>query len=95
MKDQELPDRSVELWKKMIPLAVIFFCASFNLTILQNLRDSIVVTAGGAEVLPFLSAYCVLPASIVFFGYYSRITSVVPAKRVFYLALVPLLAAYL
>ena len=36
---------------QVLPLGLIFFAASFNLTILQSLKDSIVVVAGGAETL--------------------------------------------
>ena len=28
----------LSLWQKLVPLAVIFFCASFNLTLLANLK---------------------------------------------------------
>lgn len=30
-----LPEPAVQLWQKVVPLGLIFFCASFNLTILQ------------------------------------------------------------
>lgn len=30
-----LPEPAVQLWQKVLPLGMIFFCASFNLTILQ------------------------------------------------------------
>lgn len=30
-----LPEPAIELWHKVVPLGLIFFCASFNLTILQ------------------------------------------------------------
>lgn len=66
----ELPTPPISLWQKCIPLALVFFCASFNLTILQNLKDAIVVTAAGAEALPFLASFCVLPASLAFFFAY-------------------------
>ena len=117
----ELPAPPISLWQKCIPLAIVFFCASFNLvrcrpactlrcqiqqifcslthttcklctvpepyrrstlvdhllmggsalqTILQNLKDAIVVTAAGAEALPFLASFCVLPASLLFFFAY-------------------------
>lgn len=36
------------LWQKLVPLALIFFCASFNLTILANLKDAIVSLAATA-----------------------------------------------
>jgi ATP/ADP translocase len=62
----------VKLWQKLLPLALIFFCASFNLTILANLKDAIVVTSAGAEALPFLASFCVLPASLAFFYIYGE-----------------------
>ena len=81
------------LWK-VVPLGILFFCASFNLTLLQNMRDALIVTSGGAEQLPFLAAYCVLPCSIAFFVYYNRLRDSVRPERVFYAAIAPLLTAY-
>ena len=37
----------------------------------QNMKDSIVVTGIGAEALPFLEAWGVLPASVGFFMLYA------------------------
>ena len=68
-------DPPVKLWQKLLPLALIFFCASFNLTILANLKDAIVVTSAGAEALPFLASFCVLPASLAAFYLYGEATS--------------------
>lgn len=34
-----LPEPAIELWHKVVPLGMIFFCASFNLTILQVRSD--------------------------------------------------------
>lgn len=65
-------DPPVKLWQKLLPLALIFFCASFNLTILANLKDAIVVTSAGAEALPFLASFCVLPASLASFFLYGE-----------------------
>lgn len=41
--------------------------------VLQSLKDAIVVTAGGAETLPFLASFCVLPASLAFFVLYGKL----------------------
>ena len=68
-------DPPVKLWQKLLPLALIFFCASFNLTILANLKDAIVVTSAGAEALPFLASFCVLPASLASFFLYGEATA--------------------
>jgi len=42
--------------KKLMPLAMIFFCILFNYTILRDTKDVLMVTArgSGAEVIPFL-----------------------------------------
>jgi hypothetical protein len=42
---------------------------------LQSLKDAIMVTAGGAEALPFLASFCVLPASVAFFVLYGKLVS--------------------
>jgi ATP/ADP translocase len=76
--EASLPE-PVTLWQKLFPLALIFFCASFNLTILQNLRDAIMVTAAGAETLPFLASLGVLPASLAFLSVYGRLVERLPA----------------
>lgn len=84
----------LQIWMKVLPLGLIFFVASFNLTILQNLKDAIMVTTAGAETLPFLASCIVLPASLGFFMLYGKMVEALPAKTVFYAALSPLLAFY-
>jgi hypothetical protein len=51
-----LPEPAIELWHKVVPLGLIFFCASFNLTILQvsarapgGWRAEVVAAAGRAH----------------------------------------------
>ncbi len=70
---------AASLCPQVLPLGLIFFCASFNLTILQSLKDAIMVTAGGAETLPFLASFCVLPASLAFFVLYGKLVRGAPA----------------
>eukprot|EP00798_Chlamydomonas_sp_ICE-L_P001454 gene1454-32830_t len=57
--------------RKLGVLGLMFFISCFNYTILQSLKDALVVTEIGAEALPFLGAYGVFPGSIIFFMYYS------------------------
>jgi hypothetical protein len=47
--------------------------ATVNYTILQSLRDAVIVTSCGAEALPFINGFCVLPASLAFFLYYDKL----------------------
>lgn len=57
-------------------------------------QDSIVVTSMGAETLPFLSAFGVLPASLAFFVVYNKLVAKLPPKLVFAAAVTPLAAFY-
>lgn len=84
----------LSLWQKVLPLGAVFFAASFNLTILANLKDAIMVTAAGAETLPWLSSCAILPASVAFFVYYAAAAERLPSRAVFYAAVAPLLALY-
>lgn len=56
------------LKEKFLPMFVLFFCLSFVNTILDSLKDTLVITAagGGAEVIPYLTVYAVLPSSVLF-----------------------------
>ena len=84
----------LKLWQKVFPLGVIFFGASFNLAVLHALKDAIMVTAAGAETLPFLASLVVLPASLGFFVLYGRMVEALPSRTVFYAAITPLVAFY-
>ena len=86
---------SLSLWQKVIPLGAIFFAASFNLAILQSLKDSIMVTTAGAETLPFLASFVVLPSSLAFFVMYGRMVEALPSRMVFYVAFLPLVSFYI
>ena len=45
--------------KKFLPMFLMLFFVCFNYTILRNLKDTLVVTYSGAEVLPFIKV-CLL-----------------------------------
>lgn len=51
----------------------LFFCLSFINTMLDSLKDTLVITAagGGAFVIPYLTVYAVLPISVVFLVVFS------------------------
>ena len=51
--------------KKFLPLTFMMFFILFNYTILRNTKDTLVITASGPEVIPFLKAVVILPFSIL------------------------------
>ncbi|KAI8467681.1 MAG: TLC ATP/ADP transporter-domain-containing protein [Monoraphidium minutum] len=61
------------MWRRFLPMLSLFFCLSFTNTLLDSLKDTLVITApgGGASVIPFLTVYAVLPCSVAFLLLYS------------------------
>lgn len=71
---QELLVKFTGLWRSFLPMLSLFFCLSFINTILDSLKDTLVITAvgGGAFVIPYLTVYAVLPISVVFLFLYAK-----------------------
>lgn len=61
------------LWKTFLPMCTLFFFMALINTIVSSLALTLVVTApgGGAQVLPFLTVYAALPASLLFMVLYA------------------------
>lgn len=75
--------------KKLIPLGIMFFTILFNYTILRDTKDVLVVTAAGAEIIPFLKTYCNLPGAILFTVMYAKLSDVLSKEQLFYACLLP------
>jgi len=82
--------------KKLVPLAIMFFCILFSYTILRDTKDVLVVTApgGSAEVIPFLKTYVNLPGAIAFTVAYSAAANRLGSQALFYCTLTPFLAFF-
>lgn len=89
------PIHSYEL-KKIVPLLLMFLCVSFNYTILRDVKDALIVTApgSGAEAIPFLKVWCVVPFAIVFMIIYAKLSNTLSKKQLFYAAIVPFLVFF-
>ena len=59
------PIHNYEL-RKFLPMVIMIFFFLFNYTIMRDTKDTLVVTAAGAEVIPFLKLWGTLPVSILF-----------------------------
>lgn len=63
------------LWVKFIPMVSLFFCMAFINTIVDNMKDTIVITAvgSGPSVIPFLTGIwppaCTIPRKPVLLRY--------------------------
>jgi ATP:ADP antiporter, AAA family len=72
--------------KKILPMMLILFLVCFNYSILRNVKDAVVVTAksSGAEVIPFIKVWVLLPMAILFTIIYSKLSNRFSQEQVFY-----------
>jgi ATP:ADP antiporter, AAA family len=74
--------------KKIIPMLLLFFFITFNYTILRDTKDTLVVTAAGAEALPFIKVWGTMPVAILFMIAYSELSNYLSRGTLFYLTIV-------
>lgn len=75
--------------KKIVPMMFMLFLICFNYSILRNIKDAVVVTAksSGAEVIPFIKVWVLLPMAILFTLIFTKLTNRYSQERVFYLTI--------
>ena len=88
------PVHSHEL-RKVLTMFLMFMCINFNYTLLRNTKDTLVVTAAGAEIIPFLKVWCVLPSAVFYMAAYSRAAGVLSKKALFRACIAPFMAYFL
>jgi AAA family ATP:ADP antiporter len=70
---------------KIIPMVLMLFLICFNYSILRNMKDSLVVTASGAEVIPFIKVWVMLPTAVLLTFIFTRLCNRYSQERVFYI----------
>lgn len=72
--------------KKLLPMLALFFLISFIYNLLRCMKVTVVVTAAGsgAEVIPFLKVWAVLPAAILITYFYTKLSNYLNREQVFY-----------
>ncbi|MEI8300799.1 MAG: Npt1/Npt2 family nucleotide transporter [Chlamydiota bacterium] len=73
--------------KKFLPLLLIYALICFNYNILRAAKDALVVTApsSGAEALPFIKVWAILPMAILFTFFFSKLSNKFNIEKVFYI----------
>lgn len=78
------PIHSFEL-RKVLPMLIMLFLICFNYTVLRNMKDALVVTASGAEVIPFIKVWAMLPMAFVLTYAFAKLSNRFSQDKVFYI----------
>lgn len=76
-------------WKeapRFFLLIAIFFTVTFNTKILKILKDALIITApdSGAETIPFLKTWMLIPFSLILINLYDRLSEWLSREKLFY-----------
>lgn len=71
--------------KKIVPMIFILFFICFNYSIVRNMKDALVVTASGAEVIPFIKVWVMLPSAVLLTLFYALLCNRFSQENVFYI----------
>lgn len=80
--------------KKFLPMVMMMFCFLFNYTIMRDTKDTLIVTAAGAEAIPFLKVWATLPMSILFVLIYAKLSNALKPTTLFYTVITPFLVFF-
>ncbi|MBI5274801.1 MAG: NTP/NDP exchange transporter [Chlamydiales bacterium] len=72
--------------KRFLPMFIIYALIVFNYTLLKSPKDALVITApgSGAEALPFIKIWAILPMALFFTFLFTRLSNRFSRERVFY-----------
>lgn len=73
--------------KKIISMLILFFLLCICYSILRNVKDTVILTAkaSGAEVIPFLKVWGMLPGAFLMTWFYTRLSRYFSREKVFYI----------
>jgi AAA family ATP:ADP antiporter len=71
--------------KKLLPMVFMLFFICFNYSALRNMKDALVVTSSGAEVIPFIKVWAILPMAVVLTLIFTKLSNLYSQEKVFYI----------
>jgi ATP:ADP antiporter, AAA family len=71
---------------KFVPMMVLFFLISINYHLLRIAKDALVITAphSGAEVIPFLKVWAMLPSAVIMTLLFTKMANRMNREKLFY-----------
>lgn len=80
--------------RKLLPMLIMVFLICFSYSILRNMKDAVVVTASGAEVIPFIKVWVMLPMAVLLTALFAKLSNHYSQERVFYYIISGFLACF-
>ncbi len=75
----------------MVLQIIMMFCCIINFDIMRNLKESLLVTRLGAEAIPFVKLWVVVPSAFLFLITYSYLANHFNRRCLFIITLIPFL----
>lgn len=79
---------------QFISMSTMMFLFIYVFTTVRDTKDTLVVSNCGAEAIPFLKLYGVMPTALLFIMGYSKLSQVLDKQMLFYVTLVPFFIFY-
>ncbi|MCB1112571.1 MAG: NTP/NDP exchange transporter [Chlamydiales bacterium] len=80
--------------RKFVPMFFMLFLVCFNYSVLRCMKDTLVVTSSGAEVIPFIKLWVMLPTAILLTYIFTKLSNKYSQEKVFYLLTSGFLATF-
>lgn len=71
--------------KKVLSMLILMALLCMCYSILRNLKDTVILTDSGAETIPFIKVWGILPGAILFTWIYAKLRSRFNREKVFYI----------
>lgn len=70
--------------RKFIPMLLMCFLVVFNYNILRATKDALVIPASGAEAIPFIKVWAILPIAFLMTFIFTRFSNYLTRRNLFY-----------
>lgn len=80
--------------RKLVPMLIMICLIVFSYDLLRNMKDAVAITAAGAEVIPFIKVWVLLPCAILLTYFFTRLSNAYSQERVFYIIITGFLAFF-
>lgn len=80
--------------RKLLPMWAILFLICFSYSILRNAKDAVVVTKMGAEALPFIKVWAMLPTAVFLTILFAKLSNRFSFTKVFYIMITLFLTVF-